>query len=304
MNSRFYTLLGVAALAAPSAFGQMVDDRMGNPHSDLRTVHTDRPGLIPSPYTVAQGKFQVEVGGLNGQFDSDRDLSQFNFPTTLRYGLTPGLEIRVQSDVYNFLKLNDNTGTPRTENGFADVTAGVKYSIPAGSNINFVVMPTITIPTGDKIDNVETLFPLGNNYDDILSVEDLAYNLDAIAAFQLGTSAIQLTTRLGVSATKEFNDVLTGLDPTGFPASDGEKYRATGRFAARLATVENRRGQLFAEVGYNPYTFSKLDLGAAYAGGGFKFMLLPNLAFDASGLAGFGEKLYDFGFSAGVSTRF
>lgn len=241
-------------------------------------IETDRPGLVPSAYTVPMGTLQAELGALNALYTESGDFKStvFNFPLQLRYGMTPGLELRLQSNVYEFVSAEVG-GVKNNTDGFTNLTAGLKYTIPAGTRVNVVVIPEVIIPIGEPQTRM---------------TDEVGFSTDFVARFDLGASPLMLSLNGGLDVLK--TDV-----------SDGSsKYYAYGNFAGRLAGDVNPSARLFAEVGFFPQ-MNDFENRYAVAGVGAKFLAAPNVAFDVFGNRAFGSGgFYDWGFGAGVSTRF
>ncbi len=138
----------LSLLAAALAFA--------GPVAAQSTISTDRPGLTFNPAVVPAGAFQVEVGTPQltrtsfqaGGFEATGTL--LNAPTQLRYGITPRLEARVFSTLYNDLSV-ESAGVDGTS-GFGDVEVGLKYQIltaAPGGTPNLSVIPTVVLPTGE-----------------------------------------------------------------------------------------------------------------------------------------------------------
>ncbi len=242
-------------------------------------IETDRPGVVPSPYTVPMGTFQAELGALNGAYTENAGfkVTTFNFPLQLRYGLTPGLELRVQSDVYEFVSAEDANGVKNNTDGFTNLTAGIKYTIPAGAKVNVVVIPEVIVPIGE---------PETRNMDDV------GFSTDFVARFDLGESPLDLS-------------VVGGLDVLKIPDYKGDKkYFAYGNFAGRAASDFSESARLFAEIAFRPQ-INDFENRYALVGIGAKFLAAPNVAFDIIGHRAFAtDGPYDWDFGLGVSTRF
>ena len=251
-------------------------------------IETDRPGLVPSPYTVPMGTLQAELGALNGLYREEpggggvagTNTTIFNFPLQFRYGLTPGLELRVSSNVYQF---NSSSNPAFDSDGFADITAGIKYTIPAGTNVNVVVIPEVVIPVGEDQGRDPLRF----------GTDNVSFLTDFVARFDLGTSPVALS-------------VKGGLDVRKIGVSDGSsKYYAFGRFAGRLSGDVNQSARLFVEGGFFPQFNDFANNRYGVLGIGAKFLAAPNVSFDIFGNRAFASTApYDWGFGLGVSTRF
>jgi hypothetical protein len=140
------TLLFLAALsAAPLALAQ---------------ISTDRPGLGFNPSVVDQGTFQIEAGlpqasrssGLIGPVDAT--FANYGFPVLLRYGLTPQVELRLGSSVYDIASVSsDAAGADGSESspGLDVIEAGAKIQLVTNGPV-VSILPSVLIPTTDAGD--------------------------------------------------------------------------------------------------------------------------------------------------------
>ncbi len=246
-------------------------------------IETDRPGLVASPYTVPMGTLQAELGALNGLYTENVGVTAtiFNFPLQLRYGLTSGLELRVSSNVYQFNSV-EFSGVKSNSDGFADLAAGIKYTIPAGTNVNVVVIPEVVIPIGEDQGRDPLRF----------GADQVGFRTNFVARFDLGESPLQLSVNGGVDVRK-IEDFQGDL-----------KYFAFGNFAGRVAGELNETARLFAEAGFFPQ-FNDFEQRYGVVGVGAQFWAAPNVLFDVFGNRAFAKNApYDWGFGLGVSTRF
>ncbi len=78
-------------------------------------INADRPGIADGSTTVDAGKLQVEIGA---ERDSGNGPSSTSTPLLIRYGLTKGLEARVETA--GFIRAAG-------DDGFAPISAGMKY---------------------------------------------------------------------------------------------------------------------------------------------------------------------------------
>ncbi|HEX8299610.1 MAG TPA: transporter [Rubricoccaceae bacterium] len=215
------------------------------------SIATDRPGLTFNPTVVPAGAFQVEVGTPQATRNRTGDVSAtlFNAPTQLRYGITPRLEARVFSTVYNSLSAD---GPGADADGFGDVEVGLKYQIltaaPGGTpNLSFI--PSVVLPTGqdgftvgDPVvnANVAAGFALPN-----------AFGITVLAGATIPTADdTNVNANLAVLLGRSFTPQLSGYVEAGAFPTDG----ATPLFAgAGLAYLVSNTVQLdaFFDAGLN-----------------------------------------------------
>jgi hypothetical protein len=113
-NRGLALLLGVSTLAGAAEQDEIV---------------TDRPDFVESSNVVGKGRFQIEtsIAQERNKADGFRDRT-WSTPTLLRFGLSDTLEFRIETDG-RMRAISDNlaTGARSTENGYADVSLGVKW---------------------------------------------------------------------------------------------------------------------------------------------------------------------------------
>lgn len=111
------------------------------------TIATDRPGFLFSTALVPEGAFQVEAGTPLVALDEQAgvDVAQASTPVQLRYGLSPSLELRVGSPVFNRFA----TDPGPDESGFGDVEIGAKIplSLPLGQD-GAALIAGLRLPVG------------------------------------------------------------------------------------------------------------------------------------------------------------
>lgn len=172
-------------------------------------VSTDRPGLGFNPATVGQGALQIEAGLPQATLLGD-DATAYTVPVALRYGITPSIELRASSSVFD---ATDAAGETESGVGFSTVTAGVKLAVPAGG-FALGLIPEVVIPTeGDG---------------------DVVFQLNAPAGFALGDLGLTLvpglvtgngSTTLNAVAVlgRSFGGALSGYAEVGaFPLLEGD----------------------------------------------------------------------------------
>ena len=187
---RFSAALVLAALLAPAASAQ---------------ISTDRPGFAFGSDVVGAGVFQAETGLPEATLGSNPDVYQT--PLQLRYGLVPGLEVRVLAPV---LRAVDAGGLDLVR-GFDPVVAGVKVGVPAGgvalALITEAIVPTAGGPVGVQL-NVPASVTLG----------DAGLTLSPGVVVQGGTTTLNLVGSL----SRSFGRTLGAYVEAGaFPVIDG-----------------------------------------------------------------------------------
>lgn len=97
-------------------------------------ISADRPGLADSSTVVGKGTAQVEVG-VERDRTSDAGVEETSVitPLLLRYGLTPNIELRVESDGFQSTHSRINGDTER-DHGVSPLAAGFKWNFPPPAN--------------------------------------------------------------------------------------------------------------------------------------------------------------------------
>ena len=235
-------------------------------------ISTDRPGLTSNPTVVPMGAFQVEVG--TPQVTSGGDATLVNAPTQLRYGITPRLEARVFSTLFNDLSVDGLSveGATSEASGFGDIEVGFKYQIltaaPGGTpNLSFI--PTVVIPVGD------------DDLVGISTVSDPVVNANVAAGFAL-PSGLGITLLAGATIptadNANVNANLVGLVGRSFtPQLSG--YVEAGAFPSDAVTP-------------------------LYAGAGLAYLVSNRVQLDAFFDAGLNDAAVDLIAGVGISARF
>lgn len=98
---------------------------------DKDQIATDRPDFVESSNVVGTGRFQIETS-----FALERNKANgirertYSTPTLLRFGLSDTVEARIETDGRMRLVTDDlASGKRQTENGYADVSLGVKWHV-------------------------------------------------------------------------------------------------------------------------------------------------------------------------------
>jgi hypothetical protein len=231
-------------------------------------VDPDRPNVSTSARTVPPGAVQIETGAL---YFSERMAGapaerQFAWEATVRVGLLPALEIRIDGDPFVWQR-NDEEVT-----GLGDLTLSVKWRLleaaglmPAVALLPFVKVPVARTPIGtQRVDGgVRGLFSFGL---------PSSWSIDANA---------------GLAAIGQ--------------RSGGHIVQGQASAAASHPLSENLSG--FVELVYQSAA-ERGDRDAFGADFGVTLMLTRRLAVDAAAGATLVGKGPDYAFRVGFSTRF
>lgn len=142
----FLAALALAG-AASSATAQQTDER---------PFCADRPGKGTPTCILDVGRWQAEVGLIDGARQSDdaaRAESWAWGDLFVRYGLTPVTEIQFGITPWTTEKVTDRTtGISETANGIGDFEIGFRHSLanPDGSGVSVALAGFVTAPTGSR----------------------------------------------------------------------------------------------------------------------------------------------------------
>lgn len=90
-------------------------------------IVTDRPDFVESSNVVGRGRFQIETSmALERNKTNGVRERTYSTPTLLRFGLSDTLEARIETDG-RMRMVTEEAGTRSTQNGYADVSLGVKW---------------------------------------------------------------------------------------------------------------------------------------------------------------------------------
>ncbi|MCI3133507.1 transporter [Phenylobacterium aquaticum] len=260
---------GVAALALSIASLAQAEDG--------RALCANRPGKGSPPCVLDQGRFQVEVSGVD--YTRDRTAGVTTESTLigdlgLRYGLTPTLEAELAWSPY--VQSRQHGGGPSSRvSGAGDLTLAVRKSLlnPDGSGLSVAVQPFVTAPTGRS-----------------------GIGADAWQGGVIVPVAISLSDTVGLGLTTEL-DVAAN--------SNGHGTHAAGSFTAGLSKAVgpvSLGAELWTQVDDDPAghtTQASFDLSAAWIPQG-----LPNLQLDIGANAGLNRKTPDLEAYFGLARRF
>ncbi|WP_304177027.1 transporter [Phenylobacterium aquaticum] len=244
---------------------------------DGRSLCANRPGKGSPPCVLDQGRFQVEVSGVD--YSRDRTAGVTTETTLigdlgLRYGLTPTLEAELAWSPYEQSRQHGGGPSSRTS-GAGDLTLGFRKSLanPDGSGVSVAIQPFVTAPTGHS-----------------------GIGADAWQGGVVVPVAIALSDSLGLGLTTEV-DVAAN--------SSGHGSHAAGSFVVGLGKAVGPVSlgvELWTGVDDDPAgrtTQASFDLSAAWVP-----QSLPNLQFDVGLNAGLNPDTPDLEAYCGLARRF
>lgn len=118
----------------------------GTPTRDLAT---DRPDMTESPYTVPNGRMQLEVQLFSiGRDDKTGTESGQVMGVNLKRGLSSTLDLQLVTDLLAFE--GPTVGPGETETGGGDLTIRLKWNLQGNDvdGVALALMPYVTLPTG------------------------------------------------------------------------------------------------------------------------------------------------------------
>jgi hypothetical protein len=198
-------------------------------------ISTDRPGFLFSSSLVPDGTVQLEAGTPVVSLDEESgDETTFvSLPVQLRWGLSPSLELRFGSPVYNWLRADPG----EDDEGFGDVELGAKTPLPLpfGQDASALIAGVL-LPAGDDAFQVDGPAPavnavaswaLGDVYS-LTGLAGLAYlPNDGGADPIVGSLAAYLSRSLGAGWTGSF-------EADWFPAEHADERAFAGVWATKL----------------------------------------------------------------------
>lgn len=115
-------------------------------------IVTDRPDFVESSNVVGAGRFQIETSfALERNKANGTRERTYSTPTLLRFGITDTLEARIETDGRMRTVTDDlATGARQTDNGYADVSLGVKWHFAdeQGSRPSMGVLAHVDLDSG------------------------------------------------------------------------------------------------------------------------------------------------------------
>jgi hypothetical protein len=242
---------------------------------DKDQIVTDRPDFVESSNVVGAGRFQIETS-----FALDRNKADgvrertYSTPTLLRFGLSDTIEARIETDG-RMRQVSDDlaTGKRQTDNGYADVSLGVKWHLADEQGMR----PSMGV----------------------LAHVDLDSGSGAFRAPGTGGS-------LRLAAEWELpNDFGLGIMPgIAWQRKDnGERY-TSGIFGIVLGKDLNERSRIFIEYaapqiasGRNGGSLSAFDFGGSY-------LLTDSVQVDTALSRGLNRNTPDWSWTVGLSVKF
>ena len=119
-------------------------------NADPRDFNADTPGRSHTPYTVADGYFQLESDAIHITGLGSTQIIEALDPI-LKYGLTDNLELELQTaGLLNQPVTNNNKTTRAT--GWGDTTPAVKYNLFGNNSPDFsaAIIAGVKIPTATR----------------------------------------------------------------------------------------------------------------------------------------------------------
>ncbi len=118
----------------------------------LRDLCPDRPGRLTPACIVDAGHLQVETAAVDfTRFTTTSDVTDTVAVanTTLRYGVTPHLEVLASWTPYIHQRTRTFTAGVERTDGVGDVTLGLKQSLlnPDGKKFSLALQPFVVVPT-------------------------------------------------------------------------------------------------------------------------------------------------------------
>jgi hypothetical protein len=242
---------------------------------DKDQIVTDRPDFVESSNVLGAGRFQLETSlALERNKANGVRERTYSTPTLLRFGLSDTLEARIETDGRMRLVTDDlATGKRQSENGYADVSLGVKWHMA---------------------DELGMRPSLG-----VLAHVDLDSGTGSFRAPGKGGS-------LRLAAEWELpNDFGLGVMPgIAWQRNDnGERY-ASGIFGIVLGKDLNERSRIFIEYAAPQIarsrdggTLSTFDFGGSY-------LLTDSVQVDTAVSRGLNRNTADWSWTVGLSVKF
>lgn len=238
------------------------------------TITTDRPDFVESAKTVGKGRFQIETS-IARERNSDAGVrtTTFTTPTLLRYGVSPALELRLESDGYTRQRTVDTgASTDTVRRGGSDASIGVKWTMQEGEG----AVPSIGWLLHADLDTGASAFRGEGLRPSLRTV----FEWELPADFSLGVMPGLIYDKLnGDRFTAGILGVVVGKEWT-------ERFRTFVEVAAHSITSSRHGGSV---VTY--------DVGGAY-------LLTKNIQIDTLLAWGANRFSPDFAWTVGLSVKF
>lgn len=237
-------------------------------------INTDRPDFVESSNVVGKGRFQIEtsIAAERDKVDGGREKT-YSTPTLLRYGVSDTVELRLETDGRMRVVTTDASGQRSTDNGYADVSLGVKWHIAdeQGARPSVGMLAHVDLDTGS-------------------------------AAFRAPGKGGSLRAALEWELADEFSlGVMPGV---AWITNDEGRRDATGIFAVVLGKGWTDQLRTFVEYSAQKIahardggSVSTFDVGAAY-------LLSKSVQIDTALSRGLNDRAPDWSWTAGLSIKF
>lgn len=143
--------LPFALLLAAACGGVQAQDGAGE---NEEPISADRPDFVESSEVVGKGRVQLETSFLSERERNDEERERsYSMPTLLRIGLSPALELRIESEGRTVQHTTDRTSGERsTTAGYADSAVGLLWHAAdaRGSWPSVGVLVDAELPTGSR----------------------------------------------------------------------------------------------------------------------------------------------------------
>ncbi|HEX8405758.1 MAG TPA: transporter [Duganella sp.] len=237
-------------------------------------IVTDRPDFVESSDVVGKGRFQIEtsVAAERDKADGVREKT-YSTPTLLRYGVSDTVELRLETDGRMRAVTTDAAGQRTSDNGYADVSLGVKWHIAdeEGARPSFGLLAHVDLDSGSAA----------------FRAPGRGASLRAVAEWELAD---------------EFSlGVMPGV---AWLTNDEGRRHATGIFAVVLGKGWTDQLRTFVEYSAQKIahardggSISTFDVGAAY-------LLSKTVQIDTALSRGLNDKAPDWSWTVGLSMKF
>jgi Putative MetA-pathway of phenol degradation len=116
----------------------------------LSPICTDRPTKSNAACTVEPGHFQYESDLVNGSSltsDGTTTHAWLILNPTLKYGLTPQMDVEANLSPLEIITIHDKSGASRSLTGIGDLYLRLKYQFLSGGDLQAGVIPYLKAPT-------------------------------------------------------------------------------------------------------------------------------------------------------------
>ena len=121
--------------------------------ADDDAICADRPTKADAPCTVPAGRWQVEAGVFDGQFQRQDGVTTDTWTVAdpvLKYGLTDRLDLEAELPLFNDVRMHDAFGSDHAE-GIGDLRLAAKFSLTGnGGKLTAALEPYVLAPTAPR----------------------------------------------------------------------------------------------------------------------------------------------------------